>query len=288
MKESTPLVTVYITTFNRINLLERAVTSVRNQTYSNIEIIVADDGSTDGSREFLEEMEKKGYLKATINTSGNSKGACFGRNNAISMAKGEFITGLDDDDYFEEWRVETFITRWKALHDSNKLEGVSGLFDSVMEIRPDGKHKYNETVRSNYLQLRRRNYIGNQVFTPTKYLKEIGGFDEEMPALQDWETWLRLSKRHGELINVMQYSYIIDQSHGEVRISEKKSEKIRLAFSLLSIKLTPLTWREKVTHLESLYAYKQLGIKWSELIFLALNFKFRRVAQVLKRQSLNA
>ena len=84
----------------------------------------------------------------------------------------------------EEWRVETFITRWKALHDSNKLEGVSGLFDSVMEIRPDGKHKYNETVRSNYLQLRRRNYIGNQVFTPTKYLKEIGGFDEEMPALQ--------------------------------------------------------------------------------------------------------
>ena len=105
---------------------------------------------------------------------------------------------------------------------------------------------------------------------------------------KDWETWLRLSKRHGELINVMQYSYIIDQSHGEVRISEKKSEKIRLAFSLLSIKLTPLTWREKVTHLESLYAYKQLGIKWSELIFLALNFKFRRVAQVLKRQSLNA
>lgn len=288
MKESTPLVTVYITTFNRINLLERAVESVRNQTYNNIEIIVADDGSTDGSREFLEEMEKKGFLKATINTSGNSKGACFGRNNAINMAKGEFITGLDDDDYFEEWRVETFITRWKALHNSNKLEGVSGLFDSVMEIRPDGKHKYNETVRSNYLQLRRRNYIGNQVFTPTKYLKEIGGFDEEMPALQDWETWLRLSKRYGELINVMQYSYVIDQSHGEVRISEKKSENIRLAFSLLSIKLTPLSWREKVTHLESLYAYKQLGIKWSELIFLALNFKFRRVAQVLKRQSLNA
>ena len=103
-----PLVTVYIPTYNRKFLLERAILSVLNQTYHNIEVIVVDDGSIDGTRELLVEMAKKDnrlhyYFKE------NNSGACKSRNIAIANANGFFITGLDDDDYFEKNRVESFV-----------------------------------------------------------------------------------------------------------------------------------------------------------------------------------
>ncbi len=276
------LVTVYITTFNRIDLLKRAIESVLTQTYNEIELIVADDGSTDGSHEFLLEQQRSGILTAVLNT-GSSKGACFGRNRAIELAKGEFITGLDDDDYFEPHRINAFISKWKELEASNV--NFAGLFDSVIEIRDDGKHKYNETKVVSYADLRKKNSVGNQVFSKLAFYKSIGGFDEEMPALQDWDTWLRLTKQEGRLINIIQYSYIMDQVHGGERISEKKAQRIRDAFERLGNKLNPVSTKEKISHLESKYSYGQMNISIVELFVLLCHFRLRKVAQVIKRKA---
>ena len=92
------LVTIYIPTKNRLKLLNRAIESVKKQTYKDIEIIVVDDGSTDGTTEYLAQEINSGTLKAIFNK--KSLGACAARNKAIEMATGDFITGLDDDDYF--------------------------------------------------------------------------------------------------------------------------------------------------------------------------------------------
>ena len=59
LEQSNPLVTVYIPTFNRVELLKRAVESVRQQTYSNLEIIIVDDCSKDGTHAYLEEIKKQ-------------------------------------------------------------------------------------------------------------------------------------------------------------------------------------------------------------------------------------
>ncbi|MCC4833074.1 glycosyltransferase [Shewanella sp. 10N.7] len=278
------LVSVYITTKDRLELLKRAVESVISQTYAHVEIIVADDGSTDGSHDYLRNMQAEGKLTAIINA-GESKGACYGRNRAIELAKGEFITGLDDDDYFENWRIEAFLDYWNKEKVDNK--NIAGLFDSVIELRSDGKHKYNEASFVSYDQLRHSNAVGNQVFTKTEYLKAIAGFDEKMPALQDWDTWIRLTEKYGELINIQKFSYIIDQIHGEVRISEKKSARIRGAFSLLQEKLHPMSFSEKVSVTDALYRYKQIDININEIFVLLLGFKFRKIAQVLKWKMLN-
>lgn len=277
-----PLVSVYITTFNRLDLLKRAIESVQKQSYPNIEIIVADDGSSDGSHEYLTHMQESGFLTAILNA-GPSNGACYGRNRAIALSTGEFITGLDDDDFFEASRVENFVTHWSQL---DNHDGIAGLFDSVIEIRPDGKYKHNETKQADYFSLRKSNAVGNQVFTPVKYLKAISGFDEQMPALQDWDTWLRLTQKFGVLINVNKYSYIIDQVHDGERISAKKSGKVRDAFSRLAGKLKPLNFSEKIGLLDSMYSYKQMDIVFNELCLLFIGFKFRKIAQVLKRNLL--
>jgi glycosyltransferase involved in cell wall biosynthesis len=279
---SKPLVTVYITTYNRFELLKRAVESVLEQSYSNIELLVADDGSDDSTPKYLEDMEKKGFLTAIINK-GDSKGACFGRNKAIQIANGVFITGLDDDDYFKPLRIENFMTFWIQLESHNS---IAGLFDSVIEIRPDGSHKYNETLKASNDLLRKKNIVGNQVFVPLQNIKDISGFDEKMPALQDWDTWLRLTHKFGQLININTYSYVVDQVHEGERISTKKAIKVRAAFLRLRDKLQPISHSESISILDSMYRYQQMNIIWTELFILFYGLKFRTITQVLKRRFL--
>lgn len=276
------LVTVYITTYNRRKLLERAISSVLAQTYSPIQIIVADDGSTDGSQEYLSKLQNDGVLTAVLNTSGKSKGACYGRNKAIALARGEFVTGLDDDDYFQPWRIKTFVNKWAEFTDAGKL--FSGLFDSVVEHRKTGKVACYDTNVVTYEGLRKRNLVGNQVFARTDDLRAIDGFDEKMPALQDWDTWLRLSKFKGDILNINSRSYIQIQDHDGERITSKPADKIRFAFSRLMSKLQPLTRSEESHLLSTMYGgYPQVDNKVSELWKVFLGGHFRRVAQVIKR-----
>lgn len=278
-----PLVSVYITTFNRVEMLKRAVDSVLQQKYGNIELFVADDGSTDATHEYLLEMEKKGLLTAIINK-GSSKGACFGRNKAIGMAKGEFITGLDDDDYLQDWRIATFVEKWSSLENSaDGLTKVAGLFDSMIEKMVDKEYRTHESKEVTYCQLRTSNPIGNQIFTKLDYLKSVDGFDENMPALQDWDTWIRLSSQYGLFINVNSFSYIVDAAHGEARISEKKATKIRQAFGLLETKLSPLKLSEKIKLTDTMFGYQQMNLDLKNVSYLLLGCRFRRFAQILKR-----
>lgn len=276
------LVTVYITTYNRRELVERAINSVLAQNYSHIEIIVADDGSKDGTQDYLASLQSDGIVTVLSNTSGESKGACYGRNRAISIARGEYITGLDDDDYFEPWRIESFINKWNEYTADKK--GFSALFDSVVEHRKSGPVACYDTKVATYRNLRKGNIVGNQVFTKTSYLKAIGGFDEKMPALQDWDTWLRLSNQYGDILNINSRSYIQIQNHQGERITGKPADKIRFAFNRLMNKLQPLTRSEESHLLATMYSgYPQIDTKISELFKIFIGGHFRKVAQVGKR-----
>lgn len=92
------LISIYIPTHNRRKLLERAVKSVQQQTYLNIELIIVDDGSSDSTWDYLNDIANKNIR---IFKHEQPLGACAARNLAIKHAKGKFITGLDDDDEFQ-------------------------------------------------------------------------------------------------------------------------------------------------------------------------------------------
>ena len=103
-----PLVSIYVPTHNRPALLVRALESIERQAYKNIEVLVCDDGSTMDLSSIREKFAKK-FSNFVWMRNENPLGACASRNRLIEVAKGEYITGLDDDDELELNRIELFL-----------------------------------------------------------------------------------------------------------------------------------------------------------------------------------
>src|ERR1700722_18236400 len=105
------LVSIYLPTKNREALLRRAVESVLTQSYTTLELIVVDDGSTDGTRRYLETVRTADSRVRVIRNE-TSLGAPLSRNLAIRDARGEFIAGLDDDDRVHPHRIASLVGEW--------------------------------------------------------------------------------------------------------------------------------------------------------------------------------
>jgi len=109
---SKTLVSAIIPTHNRADLLERAIESVLDQTWENLELVIVDDASDDKTPQFLKSLsDQHKNLKVIRNQ--ESKGAAASRNIAIQNAKGDFIAGLDDDDFWRPNRIELLMEEFQ-------------------------------------------------------------------------------------------------------------------------------------------------------------------------------
>lgn len=95
-----PLISVVITDYNYGEYVGRAIRSALNQTYPNLELIIINDGSTDNSDEVIKEIIAKNPDRTIKYVNQENKGIVYTRNKALKLAKGEFISYLDADDYF--------------------------------------------------------------------------------------------------------------------------------------------------------------------------------------------
>jgi len=220
MKEKSPLVTVYIPTHNRAALIKRAVMSVINQSYVNIEIVVVDDGSADDTQRVLNELVGQ-YNNLTVLSHERPKGACAARNLALDNAKGFFVTGLDDDDEFLPHRVKDFVESYDAKYS----------FLCATGIQVEGDKRTKAIVNSsfiNWADIKSKNHVGNQIFIERSRLTLALRYSEDMPAWQDYDLWFRLIKEYGEAYRINNHSYLVDISSGGNRIST--SSKALLGF----------------------------------------------------------
>jgi glycosyltransferase involved in cell wall biosynthesis len=187
-----PLVSVIIPTKNRHDLLVRAIKSVLNQTYSNLEIIIVDDSSSDETKSHIYKIKDERIKYIFQN---NRKGGAAARNTGILNAKGEFISFLDDDDYWAPEKIE------KQLHVFKTHEKICAVYSGyfIVEAKKGKiigavKPKYHGNI---YKRLLTENCVGttSTVIVKSKVLiNEL--FDESLPSCQDWDLWLRLSKFH--------------------------------------------------------------------------------------------
>ena len=247
-----PLISVYIPTYNRLELLKRAVQSVQNQTYKNFEIIIVDDNSSDGTQDFLVGLAKVDSRIRYFFKDKNS-GACVSRNIAINLAQGELITGLDDDDYFLPHRLEFFLDYWV----NKKRDDSIALFTSNIKSEKSNQTKVHSLFSKKYFKkddLLFANYVGNQIFTETKTLRQVSGFDESFCMWQDLELWYRVGDL-GNFEHVDKPTYFFDTSHLYGRISEAKSEKIFKTVEQFSEKNQLNNFKKRMLN-NHLYNYK--------------------------------
>ncbi|OXB00985.1 hypothetical protein B0A81_20065 [Flavobacterium plurextorum] len=123
-----PLVTVIITTYNRKEYLQTAIQSVVNQSYSNIEILVIDDGSVNN---YAQDICAK-FSNCSYHFKSNG-GLSSARNYGIKLAKGEYIAFLDDDDFWENFKIE------KQVNILNKNRSVDCVHSAVAVVDKNGK-----------------------------------------------------------------------------------------------------------------------------------------------------
>lgn len=222
---SEPLVSVYIPTHNRATLLKKAVSSIFFQSYRNIEILICDDGSTDNTKSTVDDLKASSPFPIIYIKNESPMGACNARNRCISAASGEYITGLDDDDQFTKDRISIFIH--EACINGRDIISANHEFSDGKTLKKGPAYSGEIT----FDDMKYKNHIGNQIFTKTKYIREIGGFDEDLPAWQDYDAWFRLLKKHGNSFRVSASTYIVNVDHGGNRIStSSKAYKGHLMF----------------------------------------------------------
>ncbi|HAD47902.1 MAG TPA: glycosyl transferase [Idiomarina sp.] len=207
-----PLVSVYIPTKNRVNLLKRALESVQRQTYPNIEIIVVNDGSTDATESVVKRaMASDSRIK--LITFKESVGAPRARNEAITSASAEVVTGLDDDDYFLPHRIESLV----RAYDPDYAFVCAGYYWSYGRVK---RPLHNSLMLIDIDAQLHMNEASNQVLAEKSRIVDVGGFDEQMVSCQDWELWTRLLIKYGPALRVNDESYVIDASHDSLRITD--------------------------------------------------------------------
>lgn len=193
-----PLVSVYLPTQNRPELVERAIRSVLEQDYPNIQLVVVDDGSAPETMDTLRKLgrENRSSKSITVLRLEEARGACHARNLALAHCQGQYTTGLDDDDYFLPDRISRLIAAFEPATSAFVFGGY------VRETHLPGGHTRRTIIplrqTARLERLLKQNIVGNQVFTLTERFHAVGGFDERLPAWQDHDMWIRLVKAFGD------------------------------------------------------------------------------------------
>lgn len=187
-----PLVTVVIPTFNRRHLIEEALDSVFAQSFTDYEVVLVDDGSTDGT----ETLVKKKYGERLRYIRQENQGISGARNTGIANASGKYVAFLDSDDKWLPQKLARQVAYMEAHPEIGLLSTKLARYElgdkSEVEICPvDFPKDFQMLLTGN----------NNVPTTTTMVRKECfeksGIFDRSLPVAEDWDLWLRIAEHYG-------------------------------------------------------------------------------------------
>ena len=185
-----PMVSVIIPVYNRARKIMGAVKSIQQQTYTNFEIVVVDDSSTDNTVAVVEEIAKQDVRVRLVSQRPN-KGAQAARNVGIHASRGEWIAFLDSDD---EWLPRSLELRLGVATKENVLV----VHSDCQMIEPDGSmRQYHLAAVSGEVYkklLQGEGPMFQGLLVSKKALERINYLDESIVAFQEWDTSIRLAK----------------------------------------------------------------------------------------------
>lgn len=182
-----PLVTICMSCYNAEKFVEQAVRSILQQTYKNIEFIVFNDCSTDNTLTILKQLAKTDPRMTVIDNK-NNQGTYISRNEAFKMAKGEFFTVLDSDDYALPDRIEVQV---KHLKDNPKHMGV---LTEWVRMKPNGEFVFRERLKGGCYQ----HEAVATLMIRTEPIRTSAGYWDAVRFAADTEFLFRIRKKYGK------------------------------------------------------------------------------------------
>ena len=192
-KNAGPLVSVVIATFNRPRYLSEALASVLRQTYTNLEVIVVNDGGQDVS----DEVNSPGDKRVTLIGRKENRGKAFSLNQALTRATGKYIAYLDDDDLYYPNHIETLVNALETRTDCQVA--YSDFYKACCKTLPDGTRqvlsKVVEVSRDfdRFFMLYFNHVLHVCLMHRRELLDKTGPYNEDLSVLIDWDMTRRLS-----------------------------------------------------------------------------------------------
>ena len=233
-------ISVVIPTLNRINTLQRALDSAINQTYKAAEIIVVDNGSSDGTLKFLREQ----YPKITILTE-NKIGVSSARNKGIKKSINQWIALLDSDDAWHPRKLEIQTSMLdSALKEYNLIHTDEVWFRNNKHINQMKKHK----KQGGYIFERCLSLCcisPSSVLFKKNILDKVGLFDESLPVCEDYDMWLKICSSEEVLFAQDKLTYKYGGHKDQLSKSYWGMDRFRIKSIENIIKNFDLTYNQK-------------------------------------------
>ena len=206
-----PTVSVIIPTYNRAGMLKEAIDSVLTQEYSGFELIVVDDGSTDETSQLLEDYDAK--IKHIRQS---NQGVSAARNRGIAAASGEFIAFLDSDDLWLPQKLSTQVKFFSDHPDAVINQTEERWIRNGVRVNPKKRHlKFSGMIFERSLALCL--VSPSAVMIKKSLFDTVGVFDEDLPACEDYDLWLRISCRYP--VHLIETALIIKRGGHEDQLS---------------------------------------------------------------------
>ena len=267
-------VSVIIPTYRRSEYLLRSIKSVLNQTYKNTEIIVVDDNGIGNEFQLINERKlselinskKIIYLKHNVNKNGAAA-----RNTGMKIASGEYITFLDDDDFFLENRIEVLVNK---LEENRECDGV---YSSMIKLKNKQLYNYRQGYREGNLLndvLCQYSFFGtgSNMFFKKNCIKIIGEFDETFFRYQDLEYMVRFFEKG---FNICAVNSVLVVKCEEDSMNVPNYERMKIAKEMYCNKFKRTIEKNNFNHI--MYCI------YKELYIFSSGNEHREAAKILKR-----
>lgn len=189
-----PRVSVVIPTCQGGARIADALARLNRQTFTDFEVIVVNDGSTDGTSAVVDQLSRADSRIRLIEQ--DNQGIAAARNTGIAAARGDFVAFLDDDDLWNPRKLELQLARFDATPDVSVITCYSALVDSSGRLLGwrwggiDEGDLYRTMLEWDVVS------GGSVALVTRSALEESGGFDASIPHRADWDLWIRLSRSH--------------------------------------------------------------------------------------------
>lgn len=246
-----PLVSVGVASFNNAPYLVHTLESIRTQDYSNWELIIVDDCSTDDSVLIVQKwLEEHSRINARLIVNSRNQGVCRVLNMFLAEARGEFISVIGSDDIYMPNKLSLQVKALSRLDDDYAM-----CYSDIIRINAEGEVLDQEEVVTwpqgkpegfVMKELIKGNFIpAMSVLIRAPVLKKLNGFDEAL-SFEDWDMWLRIAREYKiKYVPIIAAKYRV---HGKSAMSTRMQTLLESCLLLLSKHLDIDTTTDSLIH----------------------------------------